>query len=99
MFIPKLAALYLLLWPRTGTASMRTKPSILDMHCHTAGIGAGGSGCFVSPRLEHSWKFGIYLKSFGVTRKDLAIKKGDALVIDSISAQIAQSRYVGSAVI
>lgn len=71
---------------------------LLDMHCHTAGIGAGGSGCFISPKLEHSWKFGIYLRSFGVTRREVAAK-GDAVVLDKISAQIAQSRHVGSAII
>ena len=74
------------------------KARLLDMHCHTAGIGAGGSGCFISPKVEHSWKFGIYLRGFGVTRRELAAK-GDALVFDNISAQIAQSRYVGSAII
>jgi len=30
---------------------------IVDMHCHIAGIGAGGSDCFVSPRLRHNWRF------------------------------------------
>jgi len=68
------------------------------MHCHTAGIGAGGSGCFISTKLRHSWKFGVYLKSFGVTRKELATE-GDAIVLDKISAQIAQSRYVDAAII
>ena len=74
------------------------KARVLDMHCHTAGIGAGGSGCFISERLKRSWKFGIYLKSFGITRKDLTTK-GDAVVLDSISNQIAQSRYVGAAIV
>src|SRR5208282_1192164 len=44
---------------------------IVDMHCHIAGIGAGGSGCFVSPRLQHNWRFKIYLHSFGVTEKEI----------------------------
>ena len=44
---------------------------IVDMHCHIAGIGAGGSGCFVSPRLRHNWRFKIYLHSFGVSQKEL----------------------------
>ena len=42
---------------------------IVDMHCHIAGIGAGGSGCFVSPRLRHNWRFKIYLHSFGVSQQ------------------------------
>ena len=44
---------------------------IVDMHCHIAGIGAGGSGCFVSPRLRQNWRFKIYLHSFGVSQKEL----------------------------
>ncbi|MCP4626607.1 MAG: metal-dependent hydrolase, partial [bacterium] len=48
------------------------------MHCHTAGIGAGGSGCFISRDLQESWKFAVYLKSFGVTLEDLK-REGDGL--------------------
>ena len=56
---------------------METK-DIIDLHCHTAGIGAGDSGCFVSPALMRSWKYRIYLGAFGVTEKDLAgIDGGD----------------------
>jgi predicted TIM-barrel fold metal-dependent hydrolase len=71
---------------------------LLDMHCHVVGIGAGGSGCFISSKLEHGWKSGIYLRSFGVTREEVAAK-GDSLLFDKISAQIAQSRHVGAAII
>jgi hypothetical protein len=31
----------------------------LDLHCHVAGLGAGGSGCLVSERLRRSWKVGF----------------------------------------
>jgi predicted TIM-barrel fold metal-dependent hydrolase len=71
---------------------------IVDMHCHIAGIGAGGSGCFVSPRLQHNWRFKIYLHSFGVTEKEL-LQSGDSLVGDRISASLAQSKLVSRAVL
>ena len=71
---------------------------IVDMHCHIAGIGAGGSGCFVSPRLRHNWRFKIYLHSFGVTEKELS-QQGDGLVGDRISESLAQSKYVRRAVL
>jgi predicted TIM-barrel fold metal-dependent hydrolase len=71
---------------------------IVDMHCHIAGIGAGGSGCFVSPRLQHNWRFKIYLHSFGVSQKEL-LQQGDGLVGDRISASLAQSKYVSRAVL
>lgn len=72
-------------------------PGIMDMHCHIAGIGAG-SECFVSPRLRNNWRFNIYLRSFGVSRKELE-EKGDAVVGDRISQSLAQSRYVSKAVL
>jgi predicted TIM-barrel fold metal-dependent hydrolase len=71
---------------------------IVDMHCHIAGIGAGGSGCLVSPRLQHNWRFAVYLHSFGVSQEEL-LKQGDALVGDRISASLAQSKWVGRAVL
>src|SRR5580658_10956476 len=73
-------------------------PGIVDMHCHIAGIGAGGSGCFVSPRLRNNWRFDIYLHSFGVTQKEL-LQQGDGLVGDRIAESLAQSKYVSRAVL
>jgi predicted TIM-barrel fold metal-dependent hydrolase len=71
---------------------------IVDMHCHIAGIGAGGSGCWVSPRLRNNFRFKIYLRSFGVSEKEL-LEKGDGLIGDRISASLAHSSYVGQAVL
>ena len=71
---------------------------IVDMHCHIAGIGAGGSGCFVSPRLRNNWRFSIYLHSFGLTKKEM-LEQGDGLVADRISESVAQSKYVGKVVL
>jgi predicted TIM-barrel fold metal-dependent hydrolase len=73
-------------------------PGIVDMHCHVAGIGAGDSGCFVSPKLRDNWRFGIYLSAFGVTKKELATK-GDWIIGDKISTTLAQSQYVSKAVL
>lgn len=71
---------------------------IVDMHCHVAGIGADGSGCFVSRELRKSWKFAIYLRSFGVTEGALK-EAGDRLVPDRISEMLTESRYVSKAVV
>lgn len=76
---------------------MQTR-NIIDIHCHTAGIGAGESGCFVSPALMRSWKYRIYLRAFGVTEKDLR-KEGDGLILRRISENLALSRRVAAAVI
>ena len=71
---------------------------LLDMHCHVAGLGAGGSGCFVSPAISNSWKFGPYLKGFGTTREEL-LAEGDGVLVRRIAEQIARSRHVGAAIV
>jgi uncharacterized protein len=94
-----IAAVVLLLsfHSRKGHA-MEAEKNLIDVHCHTAGIGAGGSGCFVSDALRKSWKYRIYLKAFGVTEKELQ-KEGDALILRRLSESLARSRRVAQAVI
>lgn len=71
---------------------------LVDWHCHTAGLGAGNSGCFVADRLRTSWKFDFYLRAFGATRAEVE-EQGDAFVVDRIAARLQESRHVGQAVI
>ena len=74
------------------------KSRVLDMHCHVAGIGAGGSGAFISDKLRRSWKYSIYLKAFGVTEAEL-LRQGDGLIVQRISTRLAESTQVGAAVL
>lgn len=83
--------------PYLPVQPLPTEP-ILDMHCHMAGIGAGGSGCFVSDSMRRSFRFGIYLKSFGVSAAELEAQ-GDALVVRRLSERLAASRHVGRAIV
>jgi len=71
---------------------------VIDIHCHTAGIGAGESGCFVSPAMRRSWRYRIYLKAFRVTEAGLR-REGDGLILRWLSEQLAQSSRVDAAVI
>jgi len=71
---------------------------ILDMHCHTAGIGARGSGCFVTERLQSSWKFDTYLDAFGLSQEDLE-REGDGIVVERIAKLVRESEAVSSAVV
>ena len=71
---------------------------ILDVHCHTAGIGAGGSGCFISESMQSSLRFDIYLDSFGTSVSELETR-GDALILQKISKQLQESKHVGGAII
>ncbi|NVN89033.1 MAG: amidohydrolase family protein [Desulfuromonadales bacterium] len=77
---------------------MHTRNAIIDIHCHTAGIGAGGSGCFVSPALRNSWRYRVYLKAFGVSEREL-LAQGDGLIMRRISERLSRSRHVDAAVI
>lgn len=92
------SSLLLLCLSSREAKSMQTEKNIIDIHCHTAGIGAGGSGCFVSPALRRSWKYRIYLKAFGVTEKEL-LKEGDGLVLRRLSETLSQSKRVEKAVV
>lgn len=66
------------------------KFKVLDMPCHVAGIGAGGSGAFISEGLRTSWKYRICLKAFGVTEDDV-LTQGDGLIVKKISTRLAAS--------
>ena len=95
----------LLLLPRLVSAPQPYQPPeplpaapFTDMHCHTAGLGAGGSGCFVSEKLRHSFKLRFYLQSFGVTEEEI-LREGDAVVLTRLSERLAGSTHVGRAVV
>ncbi|BCR03612.1 metal-dependent hydrolase [Desulfuromonas versatilis] len=76
-----------------------TRPlPVIDMHAHIAGIGAGGSGCYVSPGLRDNWRYAIYLKAFGVTREELE-REGDRITFEKVSGALEASREVDGAVI
>lgn len=71
---------------------------ILDMHCHTAGFGAGESGAWVSPALQSSWKFNLYMKMFD-TDKQMVSSRGDQVVMEIIVSSLRESVHVDGAVI
>ncbi len=71
---------------------------LIDMHCHAAGIGAGGSGCFVSMHLRKSWKYHAFLKAYGVTEEEL-LSEGDGLILKRLSESLSTSLTVSKAVV
>jgi hypothetical protein len=71
---------------------------MIDIHCHTAGIGAGGSGCFVSRDLRRSFRYRFYLKAFGVDERELH-EEGDGLILRRLSETLSGSKRVSAAVI
>jgi len=72
--------------------------SIVDIHVHTAGIGARGSGCYIAPALRDSYKFRWYLRAFGVSRGELE-SSGDAIVFQRIAESLEASLSVQQAVV
>lgn len=83
--------------PATGSAADAGK-ALVDIHCHVAGTGAGGSGCRLSPALRRSWKYRVYLRAFGVSEREIA-REGDELVLRRLSETLAASRRVSAAVV
>lgn len=75
-----------------------THGGYVDMHVHVGCIGAGGSGCFVSPELRDGYKFPFYLRAFDTSQEELEAK-GDVIVIEKLSRKIAASRLVAKAVV
>ncbi len=84
--------------PYRAVTSAPKQPMVVDVHCHCAGIGGGNSGCFVSKNLQSSYKFGIYLKAFGVTREQL-LAEGDGITIRRISEHVGRSTNVAAALV
>ena len=84
--------------PYRPPTSAPKQPMVVDVHCHCAGIGGGNSGCFVSRHLQSSYKFGIYLKAFGVTREQL-LAEGDGITIRKISEHIGRSTNVAAGLV
>lgn len=41
----------------------------LDIHVHLAGLGTGGSGCWLSPRFRSRWSFRLLSRIYGFTRE------------------------------
>ena len=74
------------------------RKEVIDIHCHAAGIGAGQSGCSVSAAMRRSWKFGLYLRAFGVSAAEVN-EHGDALIIRRQAEQLSASSIVDSAVV
>ncbi|MEE9355265.1 MAG: amidohydrolase family protein [Methylococcaceae bacterium] len=71
---------------------------IIDAHVHVAGIGAKGSGCFISEDISSSYKLDYYLQSFNVSREELE-SKGDQVVVQKLATLLKQSKTVQAAVV
>ena len=70
----------------------------VDLHVHTAGIGARGSGGFINEEMRGNFRFRFYLRAFGVNEDELNTA-GDGVVLARLSARVAASQRVGKAVV
>ena len=70
----------------------------IDMHVHVAGVGAGGSGCYISPNLLNSYKYYFYLSALNTSDSELKAF-GDSIVIKKLSATLKASKQIKKAVI
>ncbi len=97
LFTPILALCLWWYWP--GEQSQPSESTqYVDMHLHTAGLGYGGSGAFISQSMRDSYKFPVYLWAMDTTEEALRVH-GDAIVIKKIAAKIARSQRVAKGVV
>ncbi|MDB4810425.1 amidohydrolase family protein [bacterium] len=97
--VTALLVLRLILFSGPFSENVEDPPKgIIDMHCHTAGIGSGGSGALISNDLRNSWKFDVYLKTFG-SSEDEVHDYGDHILVHKIVDSIRDSEYVDGAVL
>lgn len=68
------------------------------MHVHVAGLGAKGSGCYVSKPLREDLRFDHYLKAFSVSSEELK-EQGDSVLFKKLSATIKDARFVDAAIV
>ncbi|MCI5143547.1 MAG: metal-dependent hydrolase, partial [Candidatus Electrothrix sp. ATG1] len=72
--------------------------NVLDAHVHVAGLGYGGSGCFINKDMQENFRFPFYLLAMGTSEEELQ-KHGDAVLFKKLSQRIEQSVTVAGAVI
>lgn len=75
-----------------------TGKTIVDLHVHVAGLGYGDSGCFINGTMRENFRFPFYLWAMGVTEEELEAK-GDRLLLEQLSKEIAASETISQAVI
>jgi predicted TIM-barrel fold metal-dependent hydrolase len=86
-------------WPVNPAISQdQRQTSYLDMHVHVAGLGAQGSGCFISDEMRENIRFPFFLWAMDTSVEQLE-KKGDAILITKLSRSVAESRRVGKVVV
>ncbi len=98
VLIVAISAFMLLRESRIDTLNPGIGKSIIDNHVHIAGLGYGDSGCFINARMRNNYRFPFYLWSLDVTEDELK-KYGDQILLQKVSAKIADSKTVKQAVI
>lgn len=72
--------------------------TIVDFHAHVAGLGYGGSGCFINEEMRNNVRFPFYLWAMGVSMNELRTQ-GDGVVFKKISDAVAKSSKIDKTVI
>lgn len=94
-----LMTLRIMLFRGSAESSEELPPkSVIDIHCHVAGTGAGDSGNFLSESIRNSFKYSIYLRAFQTTEKEIE-ERGDQIVVQKISKLIENSQFVRAGVL
>ncbi len=68
------------------------------MHTHVACLEEGDNECYMSPEFQDSFKFGIYLSSFGTSLEEIR-EKGSVVTVENLYQAIKSSKYTKRAVV
>lgn len=71
-------------------------PSVIDVHVHLAGLGGGGSGCFVSPKMRDTLVFGILRRWLRLDPDDPG---ADEFFAGTLGKLVREARGVDAAVV
>lgn len=71
--------------------------SLIDIHTHIA-CKSKANGCYLNENFIKHWKYKVYLKSMGVSQKELE-EEGDEIIPQKLSELISQSQFVAKAVV
>jgi predicted TIM-barrel fold metal-dependent hydrolase len=73
------------------------KKNLIDIHAHIA-CESKSNGCYINERFKKHWKYSIYLRAFGVSKKEFETQ-GDDIIPQKLSEIIHQSQFVNKAVV
>jgi len=78
--------------PQQAIQPLPERNQVVDIHCHIACLDEQ-LGCYVAPELRQNIRFPLYMHLMHTSQQALQ-EKGEGMVADAISSELAQSQHV-----